>query len=284
MVSYLKHFRLNRPPFSTTPDPAFAYSSLEHEKALLKIDYYARERQGLFLLIGEVGTGKTTVSHLAVNSWREEPDRFVVGQVNDASPRTPAAFLRNVLASFGIPPVRNLLDLKAELRAFLVDEYKKGRTVVLVIDEAQTIHSYNLHTIHAMTNEQTQTEKLIQIVLLAQPNFKNRLAQNPALRSRIAGIATLDPLTWEESLEMLRHRMTIAGGHFDGVFLEPTHKMLYNATGGVPRDLCVLCNAALLAAFAAGKPEIDDHTLRRTLSDYNMKNWASPDFRAAANQ
>ena len=283
MASYLEHFRLSRPPFQTTPDPRFLYASLEHEKALLKIDYYARERQGLFLLVGEVGTGKTTVSQLAVNSWNERPDQFVVGQVTDASPRTPAAFLRNVLASFAIPPRRNLLDLKAELRAFLVDEYKKNRTVVLVIDEAHTIHSYNLHTIQAMTNEQTQTDKLIQIVLLAQPTFKNRLAQNPALRSRIAGIATLDPLTWEESLEMLRHRMGVAGGSFDGAFVEPTHKMIYNATGGVPRDLCVLCNAALLAAFAAGSSVVDDRILRRTLNDYSMKSWASPENPVAAN-
>src|SRR5690242_20946748 len=168
MRNYLDHFGLTKPPFSTTPDPSFVYASREHEKALLKIAYYTDERQGLFLLMGEVGTGKTTVSQLAVSAWKQKPEKYVVGQVIDASPRTPAAFLRNVLASFGLPPRRNLLDLKAALRLFLVEEYKNGRTVVLVIDEAQTIHSYNLDTIHAITNEQTQTQKLIQIVLLAQ--------------------------------------------------------------------------------------------------------------------
>jgi general secretion pathway protein A len=157
MTNYLHHFGLKLPPFSTTPDPTFVFASREHEKALLKIAYYTDEKQGLFLLMGEVGTGKTTVSQLAVTAWRAQPDKYVIGQVIDASPRTPAAFLRNVLSSFGLPPRRNLLDLKAALRLFLVDEYKNGRTVVLVIDEAQTIHSYNLSTIHAMTNEQTQT-------------------------------------------------------------------------------------------------------------------------------
>src|SRR5580704_4515739 len=100
MSNYLHHFGLVKPPFSTTPDPSFVYASHEHEKSLLKIAYYTDERQGLFLLMGEVGTGKTTVSQLAVSSWRSNPDRYVVGQVIDASPRTPAAFLRNVLASF----------------------------------------------------------------------------------------------------------------------------------------------------------------------------------------
>jgi general secretion pathway protein A len=274
MANYLNHFRLQRAPFSTTPDPDFVYASREHETALLKIAYYTDERQGLFLLMGEVGTGKTTVSELAVTAWKGQPEKYTVGQVTDASPRSPAAFLRNVLVSFGIPPRRNLLDLKAELRLFLVQEYKCGRTVVLVIDEAQNIHSYNLMTIHAMTNEQTQTQKLVQIILLAQPNFKNKLAQHPALRSRIAGISTLDALTLVDSLQMLRHRIGRAGGDFDALFLESTHKMLYNATKGIPRDLCTLCDAALINTYISGKRVVDEELLANTIDEYAVKDWS----------
>jgi general secretion pathway protein A len=193
--------------------------------------------------------------------------------VTDASPRTPAAFLRNVLSSFGFPARRNVLDLKATLRLFLVEEFQKGRTVVLVIDEAQTIYSTNLDTLHAMTNEQTQTQKLIQIVLLAQPNFKNKLAQHTALRSRIAGITTLDALTWEDSIDLLRHRMSIAGGDFDKIFLPSVHKKLYNVTHGVPRDLCILCNAAMVNAFTTSRHTIDDAILDKTLAEYEIKEW-----------
>lgn len=273
MTSYLKHFGLTRPPFSTTPDPAFVYASREHEKALLKIAYYVEERQGVFLLMGEVGTGKTTVAQLAVNSWKTQPEKYVVGQVIDASPRSPAAFLRNVLAAFGQPPRRNLLDLKAALRLLLVEEYKNNRTVVLVIDEAQTIHATNLDTLHALTNEQTQSQKLIQIVLLAQPNFKNKIAQHRALRSRIAGTTTLDALTWEDSIDLLRHRMEIAGGDFDKLFLPSTHKRLYNVTHGVPRDLCILCNAVMVNALAANRQTIDDELLQQTIAEYSIKEW-----------
>jgi general secretion pathway protein A len=282
MTSYLDHFGLRVPPFSTTPDPAFVYASREHEQALLKIAYYTDEQQGLFLLMGEVGTGKTTVAQLAVSAWKARPEKYVVGQVIDASPRSPAAFLRNVLASFGIPARRNLLDLKATLRLFLVEEYKKGRTVVLVIDEAQTIYSTNLDTLHAMTNEQTQTQKLIQIILLAQPNFKNKLAQHTAIRSRIAGITTLDPLTWDDSIDLLRHRMSIAGGDFDRVFLPSTHKKLYNATHGVPRDLCILCNAAMVNAFTTGRHAVDDIMLEKTLVEYELKEWSKGEAQGAA--
>jgi general secretion pathway protein A len=273
MSDYLTHFGLSIAPFSTTPDPGFAFATREHQLALAKIAYYTEERRGMFLLMGEVGTGKTTISQLTLNRWRDDPDRFVAAHVTDPSPRSPAAFLRLVLASFGLPTTRNLLDLKAAFRAFLVEQYKAGRTVVLLIDEAQTIQSANLDTLQAMVNEQTQTAKLLQVVLLAQPNFEFKLAQKPALRSRIAGGTTLNPLTPVDAIDLLRHRMTVAGGDFDDVFPESTHKTLYDATKGVPRDLCVLCDGALLNALALNRRRVDADSLGAALKDMAFKGW-----------
>ena len=274
-MSYLSHFGLDKPPFAVTPDPNFAYATSEHEQALLKIAYYTEERQGLFLLIGEIGTGKTTISKLAVNGWRTQPDKYTVGQIADPSPPTQAAFLRLVLASFMLPVTRNVQDLKTALSVFLLEEYQAGRTVILVIDEAQTIHPQNLDAIHALTNEQTQTEKLIQILFLAQPNFRYKLAQKPAIASRIAGAHTLDPLTWEDSIDLLRHRMKVAGGDFDAIFADTTHKMLYNATHGVPRDLCILCNAALLNAFSDRSPVVTEAMIADALKDLAFKQFTA---------
>src|SRR6185312_5068436 len=110
-------------PFSTTPDPKFAYATREHKQALAKVAYYTEEHRGIFLLLGAVGTGKTTISQLAINSWREQSDKFIASHITDPSPRTPAAFLRLVLASFGLSTHRNLLDLKAAFRGFLVEQY-----------------------------------------------------------------------------------------------------------------------------------------------------------------
>ena len=273
MTDYLAHFGLSKAPFSTTPDPLFAFATREHRQALAKIAYYTEERRGMFLLMGEVGTGKTTISQLTINRWRSEPDRFVAAHVTDPSPRSPAAFLRLVLASFGLPTMRNLLDLKATFRGFLVKEYRAERTVVLLIDEAQTIQSVNFDTLQAMANEQTQTAKLLQVVLLAQPNFEYKLTQKPALRSRIAGGTTLNPLTPDEGLDLLRHRMGVAGGDFDRVFPAPTHKTLYNSTGGVPRDLCVLCDAAMFNALALNRPAVDLECLDLALTDLSFKAW-----------
>ena len=274
MTDYLAHFSLTKAPFATTPDPAFAFATREHRQALAKIAYYTEERRGIFLLMGEIGTGKTTISQLSINRWRSEPERFMASHITDPSPRTPAAFLRLVLASFGLPTMRNLLDIKAALRGFLINQYKAGRTVILMIDEAQTIYPTNLDTIQALANEQTQTDKLIQVVLLAQPNFEYKLTQKPALRSRIAGGATLNPLTPDEAIDLLRHRMSIAGGDFDAVFAPGTHKALYNATNGIPRDLCVLCDAAMLNALTANSVMVDETLLERALTDLSFKGWA----------
>jgi len=271
--AFLKHFDLERSPFSTTPDPAFAYATREHKAALAKIAYYTEERRGIFLLQGAVGTGKTTISQLALNGWRAQPDRFTAAHITDPSPRTPAAFLRLILASFGLPTTRNVLDLKAALRGFLVQQYKAGAIVALLVDEAQTIYPTNLDTIQSLANEQTQKEKLIQIVLLAQPNFEYKLTHKPALRSRIAGGATLNPLTLEDAIDLLRHRVDVAGGDFDTLFPTATHKALYNATNGVPRDLCVLCDAALVEAYAQGSKTVEPAILEAALKELAFKHW-----------
>ncbi len=273
MSDFLNHFRLQHMPFATTPDPRFAFATREHKQALAKVAYYTEEHRGIFLLMGEVGTGKTTISQLAINGWRERPNDFVATHITDPSPRTGAAFLRLVLASFGLATSRNLLDLKATLRSYLIEQYKAGRTVILLIDEAQTIHPTNLDTIQAMANEQTQTTKLIQVVLLAQPNFEYKLAHKPALRSRIAGGTTLNPLTLEDALDLLRHRMQVAGGDFDAVFPAAIHKTLYNATNGVPRDLCILCDAAMLNALTRDRTVVDSDILESALQDLSFKGW-----------
>lgn len=274
-MDYLKHFGLREAPFSTTPDPRFAYATREHEMALSKIGYYMDERRGLFLLTGEIGTGKTTISQLLLNTWRAEPDKYLVAHVTDPSTRTPASFLRLILGSYGQSTPRNMVDIKATLRGFLVDSYKDQRTVILLIDEAQTISPWNLDTLQYLSNEQSQSAKLIQIVLFAQPNFHTKLTHKAALRSRIAGGAVLNPLTLEDTLDMLRHRVDVAGGDFDAIFPAATHKAIYNATSGVPRDCCVLCDASMLSAVIAGSKQVGEEHITQALKDLSFKGWAS---------
>ena len=271
MSLYLKHFGLKLAPFSTSPDPAFACDTREHQLALAKVAYSVSERRGIFLLMGEVGTGKTTLSQLLLNSWEEEPETYTIAHITDPSASTPAAFLRVVLQAFGLETVRNLQDLKDRLQVFLIEQYEAGKIVTIVLDECQTISRANLDLLQTLSNVQTQKVKLIQIVLLGQPNFANKLAQKPALKSRITGGANLNALTYDDALGMLRYRIDVAGGEFETIFPSAIHKTIYNTGNGIPRELCVLCDASLVNAFALRKKSVDLECVQMAVDDLKFK-------------
>ncbi len=258
MAGYLEHFGLSLAPFATAPDPRFAFATRAHELALLRLQDSAEQRLGLCMLKGPVGTGKSTIAHLLLQTWESDPERFAVAYLADPSAQTQAQFLRLVLAAFGLEPSRFLLENKARLRAFLVDSLAARRVVILLLDEAQTISGPNLATIQQLSNEQTSDTKLIQIALLAQPTIDRRLANHPALQSRIARRSHLEPLLFADVVQMMRHRVTVAGGDFDGLFPLPLHRLIFRASLGIPRRVCVVCDNALFNAYAAGSTHVDE--------------------------
>lgn len=270
-MNYLDYFGLSAEPFSTTPDPAFGYQSKTHEDAIEHIAHAVGSRKGLFLLIGRPGMGKTTIGHLALDAWSAEPDRYRVAFVDDPSPRTEAAFLRLVLAGFGLAGARNVQPMKAILRDFLAEEYKAGRTVVLMLDEAQTISWTNMETIRSLFNLQTAKAKLIQIVLLAQPNFELKIRDKVEFRSRIVTAQTLNPLSLSDSMNLLRHRMAVAGGDFDRLFPERLHDPIHDVTFGVPRDLCALCDGALFEAWRDGQKSVGEEHLSNAVRNLSPR-------------
>jgi general secretion pathway protein A len=272
VAGYLSHFRLKRTPFSTTPDPAFAYATREHQLAVAKIQYAVEEHQGIFLLQGEIGTGKTTVAQFMLNNWRQDPT-MAVAHITNPSVRTPSQFLRLILSHYGAEPPHLLQDNWIAVRSLLVGHFREGKNTVVVIDEAQTISPENMETLTHISNEQTQTCKLIQLVLLAQPNIQRKLTYKPALRDRIAHGSTLNPLTYEDSVAMLQHRMKVAGGSFDKLFPGDMPRRIYNNTKGIPRRLCMLCDNILLNAYALQKTHADEETLNEALQDLAFKGW-----------
>lgn len=273
MAGYIEHFGLRVAPFTTSPDPQFAYATREHQLAVAKIQYAVEERQGIFLLQGEIGSGKTTISQFMLNAWRGEKS-LAVAHITNPSVRTPSQFLRMLLSAYGADPPHLLSDNWDALRSLLVGNYRDGKTTVAVIDEAQTISAENMETLTHISNEQTQKHKLIQIVLLAQPNIIRKLTYKPALRDRIAHGSTLNPLAYEDAAAMLRHRIDVAGGSFGTLFPEEEQiRRIYNTTKGIPRRLCMLCDNALLNAFALRKKFVDEESITEALSDLAFKGW-----------
>jgi len=270
MPGYVEHFGLKMAPFDTAPNPDFAYATREHEIALLRIQDSVEQRLGLCLLKGDIGMGKSTIGNLLYQDWASQPDRYVVAFISDPSPDTAAKFYRLLLESFGLEASRYQEVNKNALRNFLLDNFEAGRTVVVLIDEAQTISAPNMQTLHHLSNEQTPSTKLIQIALLAQPNFDRKLSYQPALNSRIARRGNLDPLIFPDAIGMMRHRVTVAGGDFDALFPLPTHRPLYNATQGIPRRICVLCDNALFNAYAKKSRHVDEDAVTSAIRDTEM--------------
>lgn len=264
-------FGMNGNPFSTTPDPQFAYETKEHRLAMVKILYSIQERMGLFLMRGDVGTGKTTLGRFLVQQLGTDPN-YRIAYLANMDMRTPAGFLRAINAAYGLPTPYKGAEVEKALLTFLIEEHKAGRTVVLFIDEAQRILSTNLHTVHSLLNMETAKHKLLQIVLFAQPNFVNKLEQLPALKSRVTGSTYLNPLTEEDALAMLRYRVAQvceSDDQFDTIFPgEAIQKAIYKAAGGIPRDLCVLCSAALVNAFGRGKACVNEESLQAAIDDF----------------
>ena len=256
MPGYLEHFGLDTLPFATAPDPRFAFATRAHEIELLRMQDSVEQRLGLCLLRGEIGTGKSTIAHMLMKSWGAD-SRFVAAYISDPSAPSQPQFLRVLVSAFGLEPSRYAETNKSNLRGFLLDNYEAGRTVIILIDEAQSLSAANMATIQQLSNEQTSDTKLIQIALLAQPNFDRKLSYQPALRSRIARRGTLDPLIFEDAVDMMRYRVQVAGGDFDALFPVALHRSIYNATQGIPRQVCVLCDNILFNTFARGLTAAD---------------------------
>lgn len=272
---YESFYRLRERPFSVQPDPAYAYPGAEHQIAIAKIGYAADYRSGLAVLTGPVGVGKTTVANILQNTWAADSKK-TVAFLPSASVRTPAAFLRLVLEAYGQDSARYGADNWRFLQKFLLSEDEAGRHCVLLLDEGQAVSPENLDTIAELTNFQTAKTKLITVVILAQDNFANKTERKDAFRSRIAVIGHLDPLTFEDTQAMIAHRLQTAGGGSIGEYFTPEAlHSIYKVTRGVPRDICVLCDAALVDGYVRDQALMDEGLIERVATEMSReKRWS----------
>ena len=266
---YLEHYGLAEPPFSITPDPRFVFLSERHRDALAHLLFGIDKGGGggFVQLTGEVGTGKTTLSRLLLEQLPEHARVALV-----LNPRlTPTELLETICEELhvGIEGRRGsnkaLVDA---LNAHLLEAYAQGLRVVLVIDEAQNLPVEALEQVRLLTNLETDTQKLLQVILLGQPELRDMLAR-PELRQlaqRITARYHLTPLGPTETEAYLRHRWSVAGGTrlpFDRGALQRLHAR----SGGVPRLLNVIAERCLLAGYARDLPVIDAATVERAAAE-----------------
>ena len=260
---YLEHYGLREPPFSITPDPRFVYLSERHREALAHLIYGIGQGggSGFVQLTGEVGTGKTTLSRLLLEQLPETTRVALI--LNPLL--SPVELLETICEELRLEldgrrgNIKALVDV---LNIFLLDAYAAGQRVVLIVDEAQNLSAAALEQVRLLTNLETPTQKLLQIILLGQPELRDQLAR-PELRQlaqRITARYHLDPLNAEESEAYVRHRWAVAGGG-RLPFTTATLRRLHQRAGGVPRLLNVIAERALLAGYARDEQPIGERLL-----------------------
>lgn len=246
---YNKYFGLSEPPFSIAPDPRFLFMSEQHREALAHLLYGISSNGGFILLTGEVGTGKTTVSRCLLEQLPEDTEvAFILN-----SKYSVDELLAAICDDLGITYPKDDCGLKAYVDAInqhLLKKYQENKHTVLIIDEAQNLSVDVLETIRLLTNLETNTQKLLQIILIGQPELTEKLKQ-PELRQinqRITARYHLRALSPEELPAYIRHRLSVAG--VDGlIFQEASLKRLYKLTRGVPRLVNIICDRAMLGAY-----------------------------------
>jgi len=271
---YEEFYGLKETPFSVQPDPRFAYPSDEHKIAVAKMRYAADQKRGLAVLTGMVGMGKTTIANQLQKTWDNDPSK-TVAFLPGAQVRTPSQFLRLVLEGFGLTTKRTEADNRRLLERFLLDEYNAERHPVLLLDEGQNLASRVLDSISDLSNFQTSRTKLMTIVMLAQDNLPQKLERHDAFRSRIAVVGHLDPLTLQEMNDMIGFRLHTAGGGPLETYFEPQALADCHAiTKGVPRDICVLCDALFVNGYVRDQRLMTAALVARTLSEMaREKKW-----------
>ena len=251
---YLRQFFLIAEPFSLTPDPQFLFLSDSHADALAALELGVLERRGLTVLTGEVGTGKTTLAQTVLAQWKNA--------LHVAYLRTGTfAFdeiMRKSLDQFGLNAEGSLSECIDRLAQFLEDRAEENETVVLLIDEAQNLPPETFEQLRLLLNFETEKQKLLQVVLIGQPELEQRLSSHQLrhVEGRIAVRTRLEPLSVEDRAKYVQHRLNRAGATTE-LFSDPAMKLLTSRSAGIPRRLNVLCHNALLFAFGRGLDTVD---------------------------
>ncbi len=247
---YESFFGLREPAFSLAPDPRFLWPSETHDEGLAALVYGITRRKGFMLITGEVGTGKTTLLRAALDRIPADTE---VALVLNTSGLRPVDLLKLIATEYRLPgPFESKVDYVIALNRFLMQQLEAGTNTVLIIDEAQNLDAELLEEVRLLSNLETDTEKLLQIVLTGQPELRQKLA-TPSLRQlrqRVAIEHHVQPLGPDEVRPYLAHRIEVAGGGYEGMFAPGADVAFYAFSGGCPRLISLLADRVLLAAFS----------------------------------
>lgn len=251
---YESYFRLAENPFTITPDPRFFHLAPNHAESVAKCEYAIRNKSGLAVVYGDVGTGKTTI--LNEIRRRFEGGEFTIAVLSNPNQTSDTALLKAILEEFGQKPRRSKQAALDQLQEFLAKEVVEGRTPLLLVDEAQDLRNSMrsdrdmLGMLKTLTNFVIDRVRLIQIILFGQLELIPLLKSRRELMSRVAQFGVLSPLVKDEAIAMMEHRWKTAGGTLPLPFVDEALDLIYQAAKGLPRDIIKVSNSALIHAYA----------------------------------
>jgi general secretion pathway protein A len=253
-------------PFSVSPNPAALYITPSLRSALHKVRYTVDNRQGLTCVLGDAGMGKSSLMRLLHLEYESREEDVTVAFLTDPDFHTPNAFVRSICQGFDVPMRRSLQAQKTEFKDFILAQASQGKNVVLLLDESQGMNSEVMEVLRSFLNFESNTAKLLQIVMAGQIELRERLKlpRNKALRSRIVMYSLLSALTLAEAKSMLEHRCALS--EIPIPFPDDVIDLIYSATGGVPRDILRICGYAYETARIAG-----EKTVSRELAEASIE-------------
>ena len=266
---YDQFYGFHEPPFNITPDPRFLFFSERHREAFDHILFGIRERKGFIQITGEVGAGKTTLCRAVLEQLG--PGYVTALILNPCM--TSAQLLRAILKEFGLTPRGDRVTCLEILNEFLLDQLARGNDVVLLIDEAQDLDSDLLEQIRLLSNLETDQRKLLQIVLIGQPELREKLNERRLrqLRQRITVRYHLAPLSRFEVERYIQHRLQVVGANGRPAFTPWAIRMIFRYSSGIPRLINAVCDKTLLAGFVEGTDLLTWRQVRRAIRELEGK-------------
>jgi general secretion pathway protein A len=269
---YLESFGLKENPFTLVTDPRFLYYSESHCDAMAHLLYGVRERKGIVLMLGEAGTGKTTLVKATLEMLRST--RVISSVILNPILSGTEDFFDLILRGFGLEGFRrNNVDMADVLHRFLLQQSRRGRIPVIVVDEAQELEKPFLEQIRMLSNYEDNGQKLLQFVLAAQPEMSEKVESYElrALRQRIVVRCRLSVLSAQDTWTYIYSRMERAGCKKQDVFLAPAVEMIFTFSGGIPRVINSIADNCLLAAYARGATQVDEGVVQKVARHLELK-------------
>lgn len=270
-IPYLEYFGFREKPFGMSPDPEFYFESKAHKQAFDCLTFFIAQQEGFALIHGDVGSGKTTISRIFLNSIKKESFNTAL-LLNPLTDETE--LIKEILREFGViykeTNVRK--ELYDTLRLFLLNEFKKGKENVLIIDEAQLLSYELLEFIRLLSNIETDKQKILHTIFFAQPEFLNKL-KDPRLRhltQRITVSYGIEPISYNETKSYINYRLFTAGSKGPLVFQDGAIKLIHRASKGYPRLINYICDRCLLLLYAQTGCIVNGGVVSRVFLEENI--------------